>query len=135
VSLPEVPGAESGAGRGGTHRALDAAAATAGLLERAIGELEAKGENTLRSLHPVRGDFTWPDGDVHRRLRERLLDAIEEKQPLELVLYNKDEFFYYRRTLLPLSLDAGRLFGAAPDEKSETAIPLYNIISATAPGL
>jgi len=114
----------------GTHRALDDALATAGLLERIIGELENRGRGTLRHLHPVRGDFTWPDGDVHCRLRERLLEAIDKETTLELVLYNKDECFYYRQKLLPSKLDGGRLFGIIPDKDTETAIPLYNVISA-----
>ncbi len=118
----------------GTHRALDDASATAGLLERIIGELEEKGENTLRHLHPVRGDFTWKTGDVHARLRDRLLRAIREEQTLDLLLYNKDECFYYRQPLLPRRLESGLLWGLPPGEKAELAIPLYNIISADPAG-
>ncbi len=118
----------------GTHRALDDARATAGLLERIIGKLEERGVATLRGLHPVRGDFTWPDGNVHRELRERLLGAIERESPLKLVLYDKDGCFYYRRILLPHHLESGRLFGAAEGEAKELEIPLYNIISADRAG-
>ncbi len=118
----------------GTHRALDDAAATAGLLERILGELEDRGDNTLRRLHPVRGDFSWPDGAVHRELRERLFAAIESERPLELVLYDKDGCFYYRRTLLPRRLESNRLFGTLPGEDAENAVPLYNIISADPAG-
>lgn len=118
----------------GSHRALDDAAATAGLLERILGELEDRGKNILRHLHPVRGDFSWPDGGVHRELRNRLLEAIEAERPLELVLYDKDGCFYYRRTLLPRRLESNRLFGTLPGEDAEHAVPLYNIISADPSG-
>ncbi len=118
----------------GTHRALDDASATAGLLERIIGTLEENGRKTLRDLHPVRGDFTWETGNIHAELRRRLRQAIAEEETLNLLLYNKDDCFYYRRLILPRRLTDGRLTGLVPGEKSEFDFPLYNIISADPAG-
>ncbi len=116
-------------GRSGTHRALDDVMATAGLLGRIIEELNRDGRGTLEDLHPVRKDFTWETGDVYRKLRMELTCAIRRKVPVELILYNKDECFYSRETILPVRLENDVLAGHPPGKKENVAYPIYNIIA------